>query len=57
MRCSYFQELPVARCCAFLRGIKIPTKLEQEKFCANGVMYLKCSTYLKKERDLQKIAS
>ncbi len=56
MRCLYYQEVPVNRCCAFLRGLKLPTKAEQDKLCLNGAKYLECPTYVKKEKDLQKIA-
>jgi hypothetical protein len=56
MRCQYFQEIPVIRCCAFLKGLKLPTKTERDKLCLNGVKYLECPTYIKKEKDLQKIA-
>jgi hypothetical protein len=56
MRCQYFQEFPVMRCCAFLKGLKLPTQAEREKFCQHGLKYLECPTYVRKEKDLQKIA-
>ena len=56
MRCEYLQDNPVVRCCAFLRGLKVPTKAERDKLCMNGVKYLKCPTYVRKEKDVEKIA-
>jgi hypothetical protein len=56
MRCPYFQEQPVIRCCAFLKGLKLPTAAEREKCCLNGIKYFECPTYVRKEKDLQKIA-
>lgn len=57
MKCPYYQGYPVIRCCAFLNGLKVPTKLEQERFCCKGSMNSKCPTYLKKEKDLNRVAA
>ncbi len=56
MRCQYIQKNPVLRCWAFLKGLKLPTRVELDTYCLNGVKYLGCPTYIKKEKDLQKIA-
>ena len=55
MRCHYYQDSPVVRCCAFLHGLKLPTRAEREKFCLHGALCVKCPTYIKKEKDLQKV--
>jgi hypothetical protein len=51
MQCPYFQQVPVEKCNAFLRGIKIPIQEEQEQYCRTNKCK-ECTTFIRKTKDL-----